>query len=94
MVAVGIMDALLERKYKIPGDYSVCGCDNTIVSQYKSISLTTVELFSDHRGQEAINILIRKVEENDDINLSSSVQVEFAPKLIVRNSTGPNRRSI
>ncbi len=92
MIAVGIMDVLLERKYKIPRDYSVCGCDNTIISRYRSVSLTTVELFTDHRGQEAVNILIRKIEENDDIQMSSSVQVEFAPQLIARNSTGPNRK--
>ena len=92
MVAVGIMDVLLKRKYKIPKDYSVCGCDNTSVSHYNMVSLTTVEPFSIHRGQEAVNILIRKIEEPDGINTSSSVQVEFAPKLIPRGSTGPNHK--
>ncbi len=92
MVAMGVMDVLLERKYKIPRDYSVCGCDNTIVSRYHAVSLTSVEHFSTHRGQEAINVLIRKIEDPDGINLASSVQVEYVPKLIARNSTGPNRR--
>ena len=33
MMAFGIMDALQEEKYKIPGDVSVLGCDNIIFSE-------------------------------------------------------------
>src|SRR5699024_7103335 len=30
MIAFGILDALQEEKYKVPGDISVMGCDNTL----------------------------------------------------------------
>ncbi len=93
MTAMGIMDALLQRKYRIPRDYSVCGCDNTIISRFNTVSLTSVEPFSIDRGQEAVNVLIRKIEDHDAADTFSTVQVEFAPKLIVRGSTGPNHKN-
>lgn len=95
MVAIGIMDAITDKKYRIPQDYSVCGCDNTIISQYRQISMTSVEHFDVNRGREAVDVLIRKIEEGSregELGPSSAVRVEFAPKLVVRGSTGPCRR--
>lgn len=43
MIAFGIMDALQDMKYKVPGDVSVMGCDNTLFSKVKKVSLTTIE---------------------------------------------------
>lgn len=96
MVAIGIMDALEDKKYRIPQDYSVCGCDNTFISQYRMISMTSVEHFDENRGREAVDVLIRKIEqENNSGDVFwpiSAVRVEFVPKLIARDSTGPNKR--
>ena len=44
MMAFGAMDALLERQYRIPGDISVVGCDNTLFSRFHTIGLTTVDI--------------------------------------------------
>ena len=96
MVAIGIMDALADKKYKVPQDYSVCGCDNTMISQYRTISMTSVEHFDANRGREAVDVLIRKIEQENgtdgDLWPASAVRVEFVPKLVARASTGPNRR--
>ncbi len=95
MVAIGIMDALTVKNYKIPLDYSVCGCDNTLIAQLQTVSMTTVEHFVAHRGREAVDLLIRKVEEGGidrEKRPASAVRVEFVPQLIARGSTGPNRR--
>ena len=96
MVAIGVMDALVEKKYRIPYDYSVCGCDNTMISQYRTISMTSVEHFDANRGREAVDVLIRKIEEGNSkggvLWPASAVRVEFAPKLVARGSPGPNRR--
>ena len=43
MIAFGIMDAVLESKLRIPADISVVGCDNTVYSSFRSISLTTID---------------------------------------------------
>ena len=38
MIAIGVMDAVIDAGKRIPQDYSICGCDNTSVSKYKGIS--------------------------------------------------------
>lgn len=93
MVAVGILDALTDRKLRVPQDYSVCGFDNTVVSQYKRVSLTTVENFDAQRGIEAVDLLIRKIEQGDDMDhAANTVRVGYTPKLIARSSTGRARK--
>ena len=47
------MDALQDMKYKVPGDVSVMGCDNTLFSKVKKVSLTTIEHFVVHKGMDA-----------------------------------------
>lgn len=95
MVSIGIMDALIDEKYRIPYDYSVCGFDNTMISQYRRISMTSVENFDINRGREAVDVLIRKIEARNgraEQEHSGIFRVAFASKLIARGSTGPNRR--
>lgn len=95
MVCFGVMDALLEEKKRIPQDFSVCGCDNTAPTNYRSISLTTVEHFSSQKGKEAVDILVKKIQASNmklsDIPVST-IRVEYSPKLIARSSTAVNRR--
>ncbi len=97
MVALGMMDALLEQKKRIPYDYSICGCDNIMPARLKGISLTTVEQFNTQKGKEAVDILVNKIKGYDYIspsnNPASCIRVEYAPNLIVRSSTGVNRRN-
>lgn len=93
MIAVGIMDAVIVSGKRIPEDYSVCGCDNTSVSKYKGISLTSVESYAELTGREAINILVRKIAGRDwfselEDNPDGITRIEYFPKLIVRKSTG------
>lgn len=93
MVALGIMDAILERGKRIPQDYSVCGCDNIQVGQYQRISLTTVEHYAEQKGREAVDILVKKIEQEPAYSSVvdspiSVTRVEYSPKLIVRGSTG------
>lgn len=97
MIAIGVMDAILDAGKRIPEDYSVCGCDNTSVSKYKAISLTSVECYARQTGREAVDILIRKIESGSNPSeLGDSpdgiTRIEYFPKLIVRKSTGPRER--
>ena len=96
-MAIGVMDAIIDAGKRIPEDYSVCGCDNTSVSKYKSISLTSVESYARQTGREAVDILIRKIEGGNHLSeLEDSpdgiTRVEYFPKLIVRKSTGPREK--
>lgn len=100
MVAFGAMDVLLEKKYRIPGDVSVVGCDNTIFSGLHTIGLTTVEHFVPQKGRDACDIIVRKIESRKTCRQgdepTSIYHVEYEPRLIVRGSTGyaPERRKM
>ena len=97
MIAIGAMDSILDAGKRIPEDYSVCGCDNTSVSKYRGISLTSVESYARPTGREAVDILVRKIEGGNHLTeLEDSpdgiTRVEYFPKLIVRRSTGPREK--
>lgn len=97
MIAVGVMDAILDAGRRIPEDYSVCGCDNTSISKYRGISLTSVECYAKQTGREAVDILLRKIEGgNRPSELEDSpdgiTRIEYFPKLITRKSTGPREK--
>lgn len=98
MIAVGAIDAIIDAGKRVPEDYSVCGCDNTNLSKYRGISLTTVESYSRQTGYEAVEILLRKIQGEMQLSeLGDSpdgvTRIEYFPKLIVRKSTGRRRGS-
>ena len=89
MIAIGILNALLERGYRIPEDYSVCGFDNIYLSGIRSINLTTIDYFSTMKGRDALEILLRKRHQCTRQRTPAVVfRMEYAPELIVRGTTG------
>ena len=93
MIAVGIMDALYAKKFKIPQDFSVCGFDNTPLSSYRKISLTTVDHSVEQKGKEAIEIIHRKNTSHRGVKHKNFImRLEYEPELIKRSSTGPVRK--
>ena len=97
MMAVGAMDAIIDAGYKIPADFSVCGCDNTSISKYRGISLTSVESYAKQTGQKAVDILVRKIEGkvshfDFEDRPDGITRIEYYPKLIIRKSTGPRAK--
>lgn len=92
MIAFGVMDALTEEKYKIPADVSVIGCDNTLFSSLKGISLTTIEHFVPLKGRDACEIVLKKIGEQKAAKPGehprSIYHIEYEPKLIKRKTTG------
>ncbi|MDD3218764.1 MAG: LacI family DNA-binding transcriptional regulator [Lachnospiraceae bacterium] len=92
MIAFGVMDALAEEKYKVPGDISVIGCDNTLFSGMRQVSLTTIEHFVPLKGRDAGEIVLKLIAERKEWKLEerprSIYHIEYEPKLIVRRSTG------
>lgn len=91
MIAFGILDALHDEKYKAPGDMSVMGCDNTLFSKVKKVSLTTIEHFVIYKGMDACDIIMKKIASRDrkytEIEPVSIYHVEYEPKLVVRGTT-------
>ncbi len=94
MIAFGVLDALSEAKYKVPSDISVMGCDNTLYGRMKKVALTTIEHFVIHKGRDACEIILKKIESKNISSGSgfepiSTYHVEYEPQLIVRGTTGP-----
>lgn len=94
MIAVGAIDAIIDAGRRVPEDYSVCGCDNTSISKYRGISLTSVDSYTRQMAREAMDILIRKIQGDMQLSEledspSGVTRIEYFPKLIARNSTGP-----
>ena len=91
MIAFGIMDALYDEKYRVPGDMSVMGCDNTLFAKVKEVSLTTIEHFVIYKGMDACDIIMKKMssrtQKYTEIEPVSIYHVEYEPKLVVRGTT-------
>lgn len=91
MIAFGIMDALHDEKYKVPGDMSVMGCDNTLFAKVKEVSLTTIEHFVIYKGMDACDIIMKKmrsrIKKYTEIEPVSIYHVEYEPKIVVRGTT-------
>lgn len=95
VIAVGIMDALTKSGYKIPKDFSVCGFDNTVMSSFKNISLTTVDHSIEEKGSSAVEIIIRQHGEKAKENMEKKpsrkkplLRLEYEPQLMIRGSSG------
>lgn len=89
MVAYGVIDAVREGGFSIPGDYSVCGFDNIFPSGFAGINLTTVEHYMRDKGRNALEILHNKIRgAASDRNIT---RVEYSHQLITRASTAPPR---
>ncbi|MCI5648928.1 MAG: LacI family transcriptional regulator [Fusicatenibacter sp.] len=97
MIAFGIMDALIESKIRIPAEMSVLGCDNTIYSSLRTISLTTIDHYVPLKGRDACDIILRKIQSQKESKEGnepvSTYHVEYEPKLIARRSTSYARTS-
>lgn len=91
MIAFGIIDALQEKKKKVPGDVSVMGCDNILFARMQKVSLTTIEHFVTFKGRDACDIIMKKIASSNskysEIEPISTYHVEYKPKLIIRGTT-------
>ena len=87
MMAYGALDALAELGLSVPGDYSVCGCDNDFPSDLAGVSLTSVEHFMAQNAREAFRLLYRKMG-GDSESTEVAVRPLIRPELVPRASTG------
>ncbi|MBQ9156497.1 MAG: LacI family DNA-binding transcriptional regulator [Eubacterium sp.] len=88
MTAYGIMAALREKGFRIPGDYSVGGFDNSPLSAMPQISLTSVEHATLEKGQDAVDLIYQKNHQAQGKGYGRITRMEYEPRLIVRQSTG------
>jgi DNA-binding LacI/PurR family transcriptional regulator len=83
LVAIGLINALLELKIKVPEQASVVGFDNIDFCESVKIPLTTVHVPAYEIGRNAAELLIRQID-NPEIFLNEKIWLET--RLIERSS--------
>lgn len=82
-IAIGLINALLELKIRVPEEVSVIGFDNIDFCEYVKVPLTTIEMPSYEIGKAAANLLIKQIANS--LNWAyEKVLIEY--KLVERNS--------
>lgn len=81
-MALGIIKSLKDAGLKIPRDLSLTAYDSIKIGEYIEPPLTTVENTSLKKGEKAVELLIKLIEEQE----IESKQILFPPQLIIRDS--------
>lgn len=85
MVALGILNAVLNAKKSVPKDYAVCGFDNLFISSVASPGLTTIDHRISARCRLAVDTIVGRKDNSEPILMAN--KVEFSPVLVARGST-------
>lgn len=83
LLAIGAIQGLRQKGIRVPEDVSVVGYDDTL-GMYTSPRLTTVAQPMEEMGQLAAQILIDRIESEEE---RAPKKIILKTKLIVRNST-------
>lgn len=88
LVAIGLINALIEIGISVPDKVSVMGFDNIDFGKYVRIPLTTIQMPAYEIGKSAANLLIKQI--NNSSHLIEKVLLEH--KLIERKSVKKKSR--
>ena len=83
-IAIGVMEALLERGYRIPEDVRITGYDDLDNSRYLKISLTTRHQPVYEIGQKSVEILTERISLKTP--KKGFEEIVLSSKLVVRDS--------
>ncbi|MEJ2043363.1 MAG: LacI family DNA-binding transcriptional regulator [Reinekea sp.] len=89
-VALGVMAALTEAGYRIPGDVSVIGFDDISTAAMAMPSLSTIHAEREAMGAWAVRRLLDTVQNGEG---AVHTYTEMAVRLVERGSTGPTAKS-
>jgi DNA-binding LacI/PurR family transcriptional regulator len=82
MMALGLMAGLHRAGLSVPGDVSVIGMDNLVMTAYANPPLTTVEMPSAEMARTMVAMVIERLAQPD----LPAREVLFQPRLIERQS--------
>lgn len=87
-VAIGVLKALKEMKIKVPKDISLISLSNDLALAYETIpKLTTVNLFPERLGREAVKLLLEQIKHNNNDTINPRVII---PAQIIERETCTN----
>jgi LacI family transcriptional regulator len=87
-MAVGVLRALREQGLSVPRDISVTGVDNIKLAEFSFPALTTVHVPRDRIGRMIFEKLMGGAEQQ-----GQGSEFVIDPDLVIRESTGPARRT-
>ncbi len=87
-VALGFMKAVNEASLRIPEDIGIVGFDDIAFSSYARVPLSTIRVPIKKIGEEAVKILLNRIQNKDKEENSEIKRVRLKPELIVRQSSG------
>ncbi|MGQ0849088.1 MAG: LacI family DNA-binding transcriptional regulator [Actinomycetota bacterium] len=83
--AIGLLQALDDRGFRVPDDISVVGYDDTWLAGLARIGLTTVHQDPRRMGATAVSLLLERI----DGQRTTARHVVVQPELTIRATTGP-----
>ena len=86
--ALGAMQVIDSVGLRIPEDISLFGFDNLAIAGLPRISLTTVGQPRTKLGEEAVQLVLERLNEGRDVVR----HVVVPPYLVIRSTTGPPRQ--
>ena len=81
-IALGVIKALKEKKYKVPANVSIIGFDDIAYSSVSSPTLTTVHVQRKGLGKQTVSQLLQLIEENKLL----PIKTRITGRLIQRDS--------
>jgi LacI family transcriptional regulator len=86
IIALGVIEALENNGYNVPGNVSVIGFDDIQFASLPKINLTTIAQPKYQMGVDAAKILVRKINSKTEHSIPVENQHVVKPKLIVRGT--------
>jgi len=86
LMALQVLDLVLEKGLRVPEDISIMGFDDLSISSHNAIQLSTIDVQMNAGATMAIEKLINLIEGIHPANEAINIRLE--PKLIVRRTTG------
>ena len=83
-LAIGALRALQEHGIQVPQDVSIISFNDTSIAKYIYPSLSTVTVFTEEMGKQALHILNQSVTSEED---SIPYMVKLSTKLTIRESS-------
>jgi DNA-binding LacI/PurR family transcriptional regulator len=88
LVALGLLHRFAARGVDVPGEISVVGCDDIILSTMVSPALTSIAIPTQSAGRAGVELLLQLLASTDR---TAAPRRTLSTHLMVRESTGPPR---
>lgn len=85
MMMIGCIKALFEMNIRIPQDIAIIGFDDIEMFNVMNLNISAVSRPTSLMGEEAMNILMERLNKNDDDN-NTVKKIIMPPSLILRGS--------